>query len=638
MSIFTMQESSMFARALASQGNVEVKQSDEITDPYSDTDGTIHIGTPSIYNESAYMGSLHREISKQCGDMTFFQDLDVSKNPLQNTCKNILQAQRTEYNQEGIYEGRDRILSDAYDQNIRDAGGIKKLVKGLGESNATVAAMIYLGNEMRNDWSKSFNYCDDIPANVKEEVDRLETMLEEDWLELGSTEDLSNLLERIQNEGTQQEGGDEEGSSDTGEDKGSSDTGEDKGSSDTGEDKGSSDTGEDEGVPSDGQGVPSGEEGSSDTGEDKGSSDTGEDKGSSDTGEDKGSSDTGEDKGSSDTGEDEGVPSDGQGVPSGEEGSGDPDTQSLSEGPRGRGVGATDAYESLKSIGLVKEPSKLNEYVQPDRVPYQPRSNDLETIDITKRAAEDTPWSGAIKEALGTFTLSRKIKKHLIAQKQVGYELGKKRGKICAKNIGRIYAGHNQPRIFKEKCASKIQQDTAIFILGDCSGSMCGDRYETSACCQISMSEVLSVLQIPHMMMQFSTGGRSRKHFIMKYFTERGVSRDTLLQRYGSHGIGMGCNADGEAVTEAAQILARRPETNRILIVLSDGSPVYMSGGDQFLTDTVKEIEDSGVVSVIGIGIQTHSVKRYYKTSKVIMELSELEGVLLNLLKETVLK
>ena len=579
MSIFTMQESSMFARALASQGNVEVKQSDEITDPYSDTDGTIHIGTPSIYNESAYMGSLHREISKQCGDMTFFQDLDVSKNPLQNTCKNILQAQRTEYNQEGIYEGRDRILSDAYDQNIRDAGGIKKLVKGLGESNATVAAMIYLGNEMRNDWSKSFNYCDDIPANVKEEVDRLETMLEEDWLELGSTEDLSNLLERIQNEGTQQEGGDEEGSSDTG-----------------------------------------------------------EDKGSSDTGEDKGSSDTGEDKGSSDTGEDEGVPSDGQGVPSGEEGSGDPDTQSLSEGPRGRGVGATDAYESLKSIGLVKEPSKLNEYVQPDRVPYQPRSNDLETIDITKRAAEDTPWSGAIKEALGTFTLSRKIKKHLIAQKQVGYELGKKRGKICAKNIGRIYAGHNQPRIFKEKCASKIQQDTAIFILGDCSGSMCGDRYETSACCQISMSEVLSVLQIPHMMMQFSTGGRSRKHFIMKYFTERGVSRDTLLQRYGSHGIGMGCNADGEAVTEAAQILARRPETNRILIVLSDGSPVYMSGGDQFLTDTVKEIEDSGVVSVIGIGIQTHSVKRYYKTSKVIMELSELEGVLLNLLKETVLK
>ena len=570
MSIFTMQESSMFARALASQDNVEVKQSDEITDPYSDTDGTIHIGTPSIYNESAYMGSLHREISKQCGDMTFFQDLDVSKNPLQNTCKNILQAQRTEYNQEGIYEGRDRILSDAYDQNIRDAGGIKKLVKGLGESNATVAAMIYLGNEMRNDWSKSFNYCDDIPANVKEEVDRLETMLEEDWLELGSTEDLSNLLERIQNEGTQQEGGDEEGSSDTG--------------------------------------------------------------------EDKGSSDTGEDKGSSDTGEDEGVPSDGQGVPSGEEGSGDPDTQSLSEGPRGRGVGATDAYESLKSIGLVKEPSKLNEYVQPDRVPYQPRSNDLETIDITKRAAEDTPWSGAIKEALGTFTLSRKIKKHLIAQKQVGYELGKKRGKICAKNIGRIYAGHNQPRIFKEKCASKIQQDTAIFILGDCSGSMCGDRYETSACCQISMSEVLSVLQIPHMMMQFSTEGRSRKHFIMKYFTERGVSRDTLLQRYGSHGISMGCNADGEAVTEAAQILARRPETNRILIVISDGSPAYMSGGDQFLTDTVKEIEDSGVVSVIGIGIQTHSVKRYYKTSKVIMELSELEGVLLNLLKETVLK
>lgn len=124
----------------------------------------------------------------------------------------------------------------------------------------------------------------------------------------------------------------------------------------------------------------------------------------------------------------------------------------------------------------------------------------------------------------------------------------------------------------------------------------------------------------------------------MKKFGERNVSRDTLLKRYGADKVHMGCNADGEAVTAAAQYLARREEREKLLIVLSDGSPAYGGNDERYLSDTVKSIEASKTMDIIGVGIQTHSVERYYKTSKVVNQLDELEKVLLSLLRDKVLK
>ena len=664
MSIFNMDEAGKFARALADSEGVSVKQEAACDEPYSDTDGTIHIGVPSVYNEDKYMGSLHREISKQSKDMGFFNKLDVSKNPLQQMAKSILQGQRTEFHQHGVYGGRDRILSETYDRNMKDAGGIKRVVKNLADYNPTAGAMMYLGNEMRNDW-QGYNYCE-CPKEIEEEVKRLKPMLEDEWLQMDSEDDLRNLLERIQYEEVQEQqqegegdvdsgqdgkegdgqggdGKDQEGNGDSESQEGDGDEGEGD-SPDSGESGDGGDSGEENGEGDGSNGDCKEVEGSDgDSGQDGGDDSSGEGSGTQGEqrtqGEGGGSPEDGASgSGGSQQGQGEGQqPSDQSGTGGGQSGKDDRDTGEARRKPD-NSVGATDAYESLKNIGIVKEPAKPGECVQPDRSVYHPKPNDLETTDITKSPGEVGGWSKEIERKLGTFSLTKKIKKYLISQSQTGYELGKKRGKICSKNIGRIYAGHQQPRIFKERSATKIQQDTAMFILGDCSGSMSGSRYATSASCQIAMSEVLKVLQIQHMMMQFSTGRVGRQHYIMKHFSERSVSRDTLLKRYGSHRIQMGCNADGEAVTEAAQWLARRPEENKILIVLSDGSPAYGGGDHQFLIDTVKEIEDSKIMSVIGIGIETHDVQEYYRTSKVVNELSELERVLLGLLKEKVLK
>lgn len=100
----------------------------------------------------------------------------------------------------------------------------------------------------------------------------------------------------------------------------------------------------------------------------------------------------------------------------------------------------------------------------------------------------------------------------------------------------------------------------------------------------------------------------------------------------------MGCNADGEAVTAAAQYLARRPEQNKILIVLSDGHPAHGNNDDQFLKDTVREIEQSKSMDIMGIGIQSDAPKRFYSNYRVVNQLDELERVLLGILKDKVMK
>lgn len=621
--IFGIEESSKFARALAASEGVQVVQERGNVVPHSTTDGKIHIGVPSIYNHEQYMGSLHREISKQQKDMQFFHKLDVEKNPLQHMCKGILQAQRTEFHNHGVYQGRDRILSEEYQRTLQKGGGIKQIVEGLASQSQTAAAMMWIGNEMRNEW-QGYQHCE-MPPEIEAEVARLEPMLRDEWLSLETEEQLRDLLERIQYEEIPPSGGEGEGDGDSGEGDGQDDA-------EGGSGEGEGQEGEGDGTGSDsGEGAGDGPQ----EGEGEGSEGSSKGDGEGSEGSSKGDECDGAQTGNGNAGEEQGDGNDGA--------DGRKDTRTGEheqiKGSPDNGVGACDAYSSLKDIGFVKEPSKPHENPEKfEDAPYLCTPNDLSEVDVTN-ASMNTEWAQEIGSELGTFTLTKKVKKFLISQRQTGYEYGTKRGKVCAKNVYKLY-GHtgSDPRIFKQKNATKVETDIAIFILGDCSGSMSGSRYTVSSCCQISMSEVLQTLRIQHMMMQFSTGRGGRRHHIMKKFSERSVSRDSLLKRYGSGKIHMGCNADGEAVTAAAQYLAKREESRKLLIVLSDGAPAYNDGGSRYLKDTVRSIEQSKTMDIVGVGIQSGSVQSYYTNSKVVNRLDELERVLLGLLRDNVLK
>jgi cobalamin biosynthesis protein CobT len=263
------------------------------------------------------------------------------------------------------------------------------------------------------------------------------------------------------------------------------------------------------------------------------------------------------------------------------------------------------------------------------------RVKEVDEGDVNKRKHE------YISRLVDQQHLSRSMKRYLIAEKQVGYQYGLKRGKICPKSIGKLYsAGNAQPRIFKERNQSRLDQNIAVFILGDCSGSMTTgnpSRYNMSAACQISLSSVLTPLRIPHFMALFTTLGCDLKHFIMKDWNES-PSREKMINRYSSYDIHTDANGDGESVLWAAQILAQRPEARKLLIVLSDGEPAHNAGSVAYLEHVCGVIEASRGIELVGIGIQSEAVRKYYKNHCFVKKLGDLEPVLLEVLKSNVVK
>ena len=123
------------------------------------------------------------------------------------------------------------------------------------------------------------------------------------------------------------------------------------------------------------------------------------------------------------------------------------------------------------------------------------------------------------------------------------------------------------------------------------------------------------------------------EHFIFKDFDSNNLTGIASM-RVGSQ------NHDGEAVKWAANRLSMRKEERKILIVFSDGQPAAASDtgilrGD--LKRAVKKVLKSGI-EVIGIGIQTNSVKDFYPDHLVVDDLESLPTKAMNKMVRIILK
>ena len=98
-------------------------------------------------------------------------------------------------------------------------------------------------------------------------------------------------------------------------------------------------------------------------------------------------------------------------------------------------------------------------------------------------------------------------------------------------------------------------------------------------------------------------------------------------------------NIDGESLRVFARELAQRPESAKLLMVLSDGAPnpdqgVYYECN----TDTkraVEEIEKSGM-TVIGIGIKDSAVKQFYTNHIILESVDDLPTTVMGELKRVI--
>jgi len=199
-------------------------------------------------------------------------------------------------------------------------------------------------------------------------------------------------------------------------------------------------------------------------------------------------------------------------------------------------------------------------------------------------------------------------------------------------------------------------RDTVVTLLLDNSGSMRGRPIMVAAMCADILARTLERCAVKVEVLGFTTrawkGGQSRerwlaagkppqpgrlndlRHIVYKPADApwRRVKRNLgLMMREGL----LKENIDGEALIWAHSRLAMRPESRRILMVISDGAPVddstlSVNAGnylDQHMRHVIAEIENKSSVELTAIGIG-HDVTRYYKRAVTILDAEQLGGAM----------
>jgi len=234
------------------------------------------------------------------------------------------------------------------------------------------------------------------------------------------------------------------------------------------------------------------------------------------------------------------------------------------------------------------------------------------------------------KEAEG---LERQIRKMIQVKAAEDREVGMRSGRVHARSLYKVPTGGDD--IFWRRNNPIVTKDSAIFILGDASGSMRGDRYAALTASFIILNDATSKLNIPAEYTLFSETTQPN-YYIIKKFSSR-ATESQIVERMHYVENYMGNNPDGEALIWAAGRLLSRPEKRKILIVLSDGQPATSAEGDAFthLKRVAAEVEKR--VDLFGVGLMTDSVKQFYKQNSVVEDPKDLDKMFLDILKHKII-
>jgi len=257
--------------------------------------------------------------------------------------------------------------------------------------------------------------------------------------------------------------------------------------------------------------------------------------------------------------------------------------------------------------------------------------------------------------------LANRLGRRLMAQQQRHWVFDQDQGILDTARLARIIVNPLHGLQFKQEKRTEFK-DTVVSLLLDNSGSMRGRPILMAALAAEIIARTLERCSVKTEILGFTTaawkGGRAREDFIraggvaapgrlndIRHIIYKGG--DTPWRRARAH---MGVmlkegllkeNIDGEALTWAAQRLARRPEARKILLVISDGAPVddatlafappaYL---ENHLRQVIGTIETSGAIELRAIGIG-HDVRRYYSHAITIQDVSALGQTLVAQLAE----
>ena len=167
----------------------------------------------------------------------------------------------------------------------------------------------------------------------------------------------------------------------------------------------------------------------------------------------------------------------------------------------------------------------------------------------------------------------RMLKRVLKEREAAGAEKGYTTGRFSAQSYARnacTGAGNCFTRtrlsIGKPKCAFALCIDE--------SGSMyAGGKIEAARKTAILLNEILSAMQVPHMVY-----GHNDSHGVCTLDVYHDFDEPDRKDRYRLGGVScINRNRDGAAIAYGCEKLLKRPETQKILIVISDGLPTETS-------------------------------------------------------------
>ncbi|MDE0114259.1 MAG: cobaltochelatase subunit CobT [Albidovulum sp.] len=251
--------------------------------------------------------------------------------------------------------------------------------------------------------------------------------------------------------------------------------------------------------------------------------------------------------------------------------------------------------------------------------------------------------------------LANKLQRRLLAQQSRYWEFDRDEGILDAGRLARIVANPATPLSFKVEKDTEFR-DTVVSLLLDNSGSMRGRPITIAAVCADLLARTLERCQVKVEILGFTTrawkGGRSREAWMEKgrpsspgrlndirHIVYKGADAPWRRARLNlglmmKEGL-LKENIDGEALEWAHRRLSARPESRKILMVISDGAPVddstlSVNSANYLELHLRKVIEMIGrqrAVELIAIGIG-HDVTSYYGRAVTISDVEQLASAM----------
>jgi cobaltochelatase CobT len=245
-----------------------------------------------------------------------------------------------------------------------------------------------------------------------------------------------------------------------------------------------------------------------------------------------------------------------------------------------------------------------------------------------------------------------RLQRKLFARQMRNWSFDRDEGLVDASRLDRVVVNPGFASAYKQEEESEFR-NSVVSILIDNSGSMRGKPIEIACLVSDMISAALERCGVACEILGFTTrgwkGGQSALDWARAGSPENpGRLNDTLHIVYKAADEPVRrsrlaiCamldasllkeNIDGEALLWASRRLILRPESRKVLIVISDGAPVDQATLeenadkeilDRHLREVIAEIETSGSIELAAIGVK-HEAAKYYRNNAQIEKIDKL--------------